>query len=444
MKRNNGEDGPRNGRRPLQDLTNNDAPEKIVGQKSKREEDVEQRQVKKQRHTVNEQEVEMIDCTPTLPTLKDLKISEAEAIDVWKDDKNKFHLDVYNMKIQQNDEDSNCMDLSGTLGQFGEDESKEFSEMGLASLDNSTSNNVMNTSLAEEQEEEEEEDKLEDDSNPVLRAIDDIDAADEQDPAWATEYVVDVYKNLRDNEIRNRITDYLATFQTSLTPDMRGILADWLVEVSEEYHLASETLFLTVTFVDRFLTRVKVERTQFQLVGITAMLLASKFEEVTPPSINDFVVVSADTYKKADIVDMEILMLNALSFQLVSATPKAFVRRYLKAAFADMLLAFLVNYLIELTLAEYWYSISVLPSTVAAAAVCLGLMILGREPWTPCLEHHTGYGFADESFSQCVQQLYWTFKRAPSRRQRAVVEKYKDEKFLQVALIPAPEGLMGD
>jgi len=77
---------------------------------------------------------------------------------------------------------------------------------------------------------------------------------------------------------------------------------------------------------------------------------------------------------------MEILILNTLNFDLTAATAKVFLRRYLKAASADLTLAFLSSYLAELSLQEYSF-IQYPPSLVAAAAVFLALRTLGREPW---------------------------------------------------------------
>ena len=59
---------------------------------------------------------------------------------------------------------------------------------------------------------------------------------------------------------------------------MRGILIDWLVEVAEEYRLEAETLYLAVNYIDRFLSHVPVNRSKLQLVGVTCMLVASKYE----------------------------------------------------------------------------------------------------------------------------------------------------------------------
>ena len=63
--------------------------------------------------------------------------------------------------------------------------------------------------------------------------------------------------------------------QTDITVSMRGILIDWMVEVAEEYNLSTETLYLSVSYLDRFLSQMSVKRDKLQLVGTTAMFIAS-------------------------------------------------------------------------------------------------------------------------------------------------------------------------
>lgn len=67
----------------------------------------------------------------------------------------------------------------------------------------------------------------------------------------------------------------METTQVDVTADMRGLLIDWLVDVAEEYNLVSETLYLTVSYIDRFLSYKAVKKQRLQLLGATAMLIAS-------------------------------------------------------------------------------------------------------------------------------------------------------------------------
>ena len=84
--------------------------------------------------------------------------------------------------------------------------------------------------------------------------------------------------------------------QVDINHSMRSILVDWLVEVAEEYKLLPQTLYLTVNYIDRFLSVMSVRREKLQLVGTACMLIASKFEEIYPPEVSEFVYITDDTY----------------------------------------------------------------------------------------------------------------------------------------------------
>lgn len=63
--------------------------------------------------------------------------------------------------------------------------------------------------------------------------------------------------------------------QPDINHSMRAILVDWLVEVAEEYKLLPQTFYLTINYIDRFLSAMSVLRGKLQLVGTACMLLAS-------------------------------------------------------------------------------------------------------------------------------------------------------------------------
>ena len=89
--------------------------------------------------------------------------------------------------------------------------------------------------------------------------------------------------------------------QRDINHSMRSILVDWLVEVSQEYRLDSQTLFMAVSYIDRFLSEMSVQRGKLQLVGVTAMLLASKYEEIYPPAVDEFVYITDNTYSRDQV-----------------------------------------------------------------------------------------------------------------------------------------------
>ena len=200
---------------------------------------------------------------------------------------------------------------------------------------------------------------------------------------------------------------------------MRGILIDWLVEVAEEYRLEVETLHLSVNYIDRFLSHVPVARSKLQLVGVTCMLVASKYEEIHPPAVDEFVYISDNTYKREEILHMEGMILNRLGFELSVATAKVFLNRFLKAAKAgecDSTTQMLCQYLCELTLQEYSF-LKYHASQVAAAALRLALHTMRLPAWSATLEAVSGYT-ADE-LQSCVAELLAVFRKAEGNNLQA-------------------------
>ncbi|KAK9866112.1 hypothetical protein WJX84_002263 [Apatococcus fuscideae] len=174
--------------------------------------------------------------------------------------------------------------------------------------------------------------KRSDAASPVS-PLPDIDSKDLDDPLTCADYVGDIFSYYRSVEPKYCVdADYMAKKQTDINAKMRAILIDWLVEVHQKFKLLPDTLFLTINIIDRFLQKKPVTRKNLQLVGVTAMLLAAKYEEIWPPEVRDFVYISDQAYTREQILDMEKLMLNTLRFNMTVPTPLKFLARYFKAA----------------------------------------------------------------------------------------------------------------
>ncbi|KAL0845651.1 hypothetical protein Bca101_018897 [Brassica carinata] len=273
----------------------------------------------------------------------------------------------------------------------------------------------------------------------------DIDS-DHNDPLLCSLYAPDIYHNLRVAEQLQRrpFPDYMERIQRDLTQTMRGILVDWLVEVSEEYKLVPDTLYLTVYLIDWFLHGNYIERQGLQLLGVTCMLIASKYEEIFAPRIEELCFITDNTYTKDQVLEMERQVLKHLSFQIYTPTSKTFLRRFLRAAHASDLqkpsveIEFLANYLMELTLIDYEF-LKFLPSVIAASAVFLAKWTLNQSshPWNPTLEHYTTFKASDLKASvHALQDLQLNTKGCSLTSIRM---KYKQDKFKSVAVLSSPE-----
>ncbi|CAM6072331.1 unnamed protein product [Sphagnum tenellum] len=277
--------------------------------------------------------------------------------------------------------------------------------------------------------------------------VSDIDQHDIGNQLAVVDYIEDIYTFYRKTEVQSCVpADYMDR-QAEIKEKMRAILIDWLIEVHLKFKLMTETLYLTVNLIDRYLSVQSVSRKNLQLVGVTALLLAAKYEEIWAPEVNDFVHISDNAYTREQILHMEKTMLNTLQFNLTVPTPYVFVARCLKAAAADreekanvLQLEMLTWYLVELCLTEY-SMVKFCPSQVAAAAVYMALNILVRETccWGPALQLHSGY--TESQLKECATMIEAFHSKAGTGSLTVVHKKYSNSRFLSVAKL-SPSGLL--
>ncbi|XP_072747434.1 cyclin-A1 isoform X2 [Anoplolepis gracilipes] len=247
------------------------------------------------------------------------------------------------------------------------------------------------------------------------------------------EYRADIYNYLRISETLHRPKPGYMKKQPDITYSMRSILIDWLVEVAEEYRLQDETLYLAISYIDRFLSYMSVVRTKLQLVGTAAMFIAAKYEEIYPPEVGEFVYITDDTYTKTQVIKMENLILRVLSFDLTVPTHYTFLMEYCVSNNLSDKIKFLAMYLCELSMLEADPYLQYLPSHLAASAVALARHTLQEEIWPHELELSTGYDL--KTLKECITYLSKTFCNAPNIPQVAIQEKYRSNKYGHVSML---------
>jgi cyclin B len=258
---------------------------------------------------------------------------------------------------------------------------------------------------------------------------------DDADNAQAcSEYVQDIFKILREEEIIDQPRPDYMDSQEDTNPRMRAVLIDWLVEVHLKYKLRPETLFLAISILDRFLARKRVARKKLQLVGVVSTLIAAKYEEIYPPKISDLVYICDKAYTKAEILEMEIVVLNVLEFQLRVPTAMQFLDRYAKVNGCTDQHRQLAQYLAELTLPEI-KMIRFTPSHLAAASIYLSSKLL-KQPiaWSQSMCNQTGY--TEAAIKVCAKDLCLLLEGAQTSTLQAVRKKFSYSKYHSVAKIP--------
>lgn len=256
-------------------------------------------------------------------------------------------------------------------------------------------------------------------------------------PGDLDEYESDIYEALlRREKLHHVVTDYFS-FQPHVTGVMRAMLIDWLVEVHNHFNLQPETLFLTVNYIDRFLAKVPVKRENFQLVALTALLIASKYEEVHPVDIEDLVYICERSYTAQQIVVFEKEMLQAFKWQLVVPTGSGFLEYYIDKLSVDLQVAQLATFFSEQALLDFSLSAKYVPSVVASSALLLAQCYAAKDKpelaWVLEFEEVTGY-YAKDIWC-CVRELS-DMLASLSFDLVAVRTKFRSSRFGRVADIP--------
>ncbi|WZY73928.1 hypothetical protein YC2023_006168 [Brassica napus] len=267
----------------------------------------------------------------------------------------------------------------------------------------------------------------------------DIDSADKDNDLAAVEYVEDMYSFYKEVEVpfmnESKPQMYMQT-QTEINEKMRSILVDWLVDVHVKFDLSPETLYLTINIIDRFLSLKPVPRRELQLVGVSALLIASKYEEIWPPQVNDLVYVTGNSYQSKQILVMEKTILGNLEWYLTVPTQYVFLARFIKAAVPDPEMESMVHFLAELGLMHY-DALKFCPSMLAASAVYAARCFLSKTPaWTETLTFHTGY--SEHELMECSKLLAFIHSRVGESKLRAVFKKYSKAERCAVALVSSP------
>lgn len=256
----------------------------------------------------------------------------------------------------------------------------------------------------------------------------DLDKDDADDPLMVAEYVEEIFAYMRDIEIQCMPNGSYMDLQRDLNWHLRGVLADWLIETHAKFRLLPETLFLALNIVDRFLSMRTISLSKLQLVGVTALFIAAKYEEVLCPSIQNFLYVADGGYTDEEILRAERYMLKVLNFDLSYASPMNFLRRISKADNYDIQTRTVAKYFMEISLVDHRL-LDHPPSLVAAAAVWLAREVLERGEWTPTLVHYSTYaepellGTAEIMLDYCL--------RPPAHLH--FHKKYSSKKFMRAS-----------
>jgi len=246
-------------------------------------------------------------------------------------------------------------------------------------------------------------------------------------------YKEDIFLSYCDSEVRAmelRPARGLFACQSEINPEMRNVVVNWLNEVTDEFHLKKETFFLAVDYLDRFLERRALPPQSLQLIGITALFIASKYQEIEVPILEKFVDITDRTYSQEEIVVAERIILATLNFELCAVTVLDFLQYYLgtlewiypKAYYYAL-------YLAELVIGQYSFRLAYRPSQLAASIALLTQHFMRV---SQCHQTLTLEDIPTTSLYDCVRDI---MMEVASQSNQMLINKYSKTQYGSVSLI---------
>ncbi|KAJ7274453.1 cyclin-like protein [Mycena haematopus] len=255
------------------------------------------------------------------------------------------------------------------------------------------------------------------------------DDVDIHDTNMVSEYAEDIFEYMSALEEKMMPSADYMSHQNEITWAMRQTLVDWLLQVHLRYRMLPETLWIAVNIIDRFLTHRAVSLIKLQLVGITAMFIAAKYEEILAPSVEEFVFMAENGYTKEEVLKGERIMLQTLDFRISHyCSPYSWMRKISKADDYNIQTRTLSKFLTEVTLLDYRF-LRARPSLVAAVGMYCARKMLDGD-WNEAFVFYSGY-----MEDQLVQGHEILVEKLTERNfdGQYVYKKYSHRKFLKAS-----------
>jgi cyclin B len=246
----------------------------------------------------------------------------------------------------------------------------------------------------------------------------------------ADEYFDDICQELFSHEDNCLVDPKYMSNQSDINHRMRAILIDWLIDVHLKYKLVPQTMYIAVNLIDRYLEKNETNRAKLQLVGVTAMFIACKYEEIYPPDLKDFVYITDGAYVKQDVLDMEYKMLKSLEFNITFPTQWSIFEIYKKKLDLDDKTFKLAWFLMELCLIDYKI-LKFKMSYIAASAILIAIKTLGiyRSDFSSVI------GIEENQLEECCKEIYNYYVYNSTHNLQAIRKKFAMTRYNEVSKI---------
>ena len=267
---------------------------------------------------------------------------------------------------------------------------------------------------------------------------------------YAEEYSDDILKNilLEEKNSEIKISDSYFKFQTDINYKMRAILIDWLIDVHLKFNFKPETLYITIHLIDSYLSLKKIERRNFQLLGVAALLIACKQNEISLHKLSEYVYITDNAYTENDIKDMEFTLLRTLNFNILNPSSLLFYEIFAnKSGFSQDKKKFNLGQFIMESFYLCENCLKYNASTIACTVQYIVMKYFKMDNYKECYnkknfnikkieEFENKYGksnnYAIHIIKECAKDICNCINNLPKCNLKSTLRKYSNDKFENV------------
>lgn len=229
--------------------------------------------------------------------------------------------------------------------------------------------------------------------------------------------------------------EYLKKMQTEIKDTSRGFLVEWIIDVHRKFRLLPETLYVTISIVDRFLSLQNIKKSQLHMLGVAALLISTKYEEIYPPELRDLLSISENKFTKEEVLQMEFQILTTLQYDFFTPSSLRFLERFRKLSntASDDQIFFFAQYLCEISLLDS-FLLKHKASEIAAAAFVLSAKAIKKiNAWNAEMEKWTGY--KEKDLKEAIEDVKQFACEVNPKFLSTLKYKFQKSEYLSVASI---------
>ena len=252
---------------------------------------------------------------------------------------------------------------------------------------------------------------------------------------FCLEYKDEIYANLIDEEknAKNIADPNYFTHQNDINYQMRMILVDWLIEINDKFQCKENTLYQTINLIDLYLSKKKISRTNFQLLGVACQLISCKENEIYFPNLQEFVKIADDSFTLDELKEMEKKIMKVLNFDILYPTSLEFYNILSKEFNLNTEQHYLGEYFLCNSLVNY-SMLKYKNSTIAKACIYIAMKKFNLPEYKQLFNSKLNNGETSKiDIKPCARDLCFFVEALSKSSLRATHDKYSSEKFLNVA-----------